>query len=106
MTSQPEEVSITGLLAATDQYGAGLRDLAELNPKVLRTARTMATVIRQQYPEADGRAVIAAAMTAYGTVALVRHLGEGELDVQGIINLIFLAGMAMNGADAPEMPDA
>lgn len=101
-----EGFEFAALSAATDQYGAGLRDLAEANPKVLRTAQTMATVIRQQYPEADGRAVIAAAMTAYGTVALVRHLGEGELDVQGIINLIFLAGMAMNAAGAPEVPGA
>lgn len=100
-----EDPMLAALIASTDQYGAGLRDLAEANPEVAHIARTMAAVIRQQYPEADGQTVIAAAQAANGTPLLVRHLGGGELGVQGIINLIFLAGMALNAADAPEMPD-
>jgi hypothetical protein len=100
----PDDFPLAALQASTDQYGAGLRDLAEANPKLAHVAGSMAQVIRGQYPAADGRAVIAAAQAATGAVALVRHLGEGELDAQGIINLIFLAGTAMNAADSPEMP--
>jgi hypothetical protein len=101
----PEDVfPFAALQASTDQYGAGLRDLAEANPKLARVAESMAKVILGQCPAADGRAVIAAAQAATGAVALVRHLGEGELGAQGIINLIFLAGIAVNVADSPEMP--
>lgn len=100
----PEDLPFAALQASADQYGAGLRDLAAANPKLARVADSMATVIRGQYPEADGRAVIAAAQAAIGAVALVCHLDEGELNAQGIINLIFLAGMALNAADAPQMP--
>lgn len=100
----PEDFPLAALQASTDQYGAGLRDLAEANPELARVARSMAQVIRGQCPAADGRAVIAAAQAATGAVALVRHLGDRELGTQGIINLIFLAGMAMNAEDSPDMP--
>lgn len=101
----PEDFPFAALQASTDQYGAGLRDLAEANPKLARVAKVMAQMIAEQYPAADGRAVIAAAQAATAAVALVRHLGEGELDAQGIINLVFLAGMAVNAADSPEVPE-
>ena len=91
------------LQASTDQYGAGLRDLAESNPDLLRMARAMATMIRQQHPQADGSTVIAAAQAAHGAMAMVKA-GGGELRAQGVVNLVFLAGMAMNATGAPEMP--
>lgn len=100
-----EDLMLAALQASTDQYGAGLRDLAEGNPDLARIARAMATMIRQQPTHVDGSAVIAAAQAAHGAMAMVRE-GGGELGAQGVVNLIFLAGMAMNAADAPEMPGA
>ena len=90
------------LQASTDQHGAGLRDLAEGNPDLMRMARALAHVIRHQNPAADGATVIAAAQAGTGAMAMVRA-GGGDLGAQGVINLIFLAGMALNAADTPEM---
>jgi hypothetical protein len=95
----PEDPMFTALQASTDQYGAGLRDLAEGNPDLLKTARAMARMIRSQHPGADGSTVIAAAQAGHGAMAMIRA-GGGELGAQGVVNLIFLAGMAMNAPDA------
>jgi hypothetical protein len=100
----PEDPTLSALRASTDQYGAGLRDLAESSPDLMRTAHAMARMIREQHPAADGSTVIAAAQAANGAIEMVRADGD-ELEAQGVVNLVFLAGMAMNAADAPEMPD-
>jgi len=100
-----DDALLARLQASTDQYGAGLRDLAEGNPDLTRMAKMLATVIRRQCPNADGSTVIAAAQASTGAMAIVRA-GGGDLGAQGVINLIFLAGMALNAADAPEMPGA
>jgi hypothetical protein len=86
---------LAALQASTDQYGAGLRDAAEGNPDLARMARAMAAVIREQHPGADGSTVIAAAQAAFGAIGMVRAAGS-ELDARGAVNLVFLAGMAMN----------
>jgi hypothetical protein len=97
-----EDFPLARLQASTDQYGAGLRELAESNPELMRTARAMAVMIREQYPDADGSTVIAAAQAANGAITMVQADG-GELEAQGVVNLVFLAGMAMNAMEAPEM---
>lgn len=99
----PEDFMPAALQAGTDQYGAGLRDLAGDNPDLTQMAGAMARMIRLQHPHADGSAVIAAAQAAHGAMAMVRA-GGAELGAQGVVNLVFLAGMAMNAADAPESP--
>jgi len=85
---------LMALRASTDQYGAGLRDLAAAHPELAELARAMAQMIREQCPGADGSAVIAAAQAANGAVALIAEQG-GHLEVQGAINLVFLAGRAL-----------
>lgn len=86
-----EEPVFIALRDATDQYCAGLRDLAEETPGVPEFARAMAAMIRGQFPSADGRSLIAAAQAANGACALIKQ-GGGELDAAGVINLIALAG--------------
>ena len=85
---------LAALRASTDQYGAGLRDLADANPQLGGFARVMAQVILMQYPDADGRVIIAAAQAANGAIALAKRDG-GELGAQSVTNLIFLAGRAI-----------
>lgn len=103
--TEPEDHLLAALQASTDQYGAGLRDLAADHPDLTRMAKALASVIRRQCPNADGSMVIAAAQAGHGAMAMVKA-GGGELSAQGVVNLIFLAGMAMNAADAPEMRGA
>jgi hypothetical protein len=83
-----------GLSASTDQYIAGLRDLAADNPGLAKIAEMMAEMIRGQFPGADGQTVIAAAQAANGALLLVEH--GGEPTATGMINLIALAGRSLS----------
>lgn len=82
------------LRAATDQHAAGLRDLTDVTPGLAELSGAMARMILEQFPDADGRAVIAAAQAANGALALIERDG-GELSATGVINLIFLAGRSI-----------
>lgn len=91
----PEQALVLAALrASTDQYGAGLRDLAAETPEIARLATAMARVIRMQYPDVDGRAIMAAAQAGNGAIEMAKR-GGGEMTAQGVTNLIFLAGRAI-----------
>jgi hypothetical protein len=95
----PEDPGLEALRASTDQYTAGLRDLAEATPAMAEVAAAMAAMIRALCPGADGNTVIAAAQAANGARAIIEHAG-GTLNEVGIVNLIALAGRALTETDA------
>lgn len=93
--SNSEDPVFTALRAATDQYSAGLRDLADTTPGLTELARAMARMVRELCPDADGDALIAAAQAANGALAFIRQAG-GSLEATGVIGLIILTGRVIS----------